>query len=390
MTNLALKQAYFICLLFFFCTACKEAKKETDNHSSVPSTQKNMPIKPQGSEVFAKVNEAVGNISFTAQGDLVYSHHPFFEPKIRVVHMDSETKEIKPFPNLAWNTPRDTDEHFLSNVLGIRNDENGIVWMIDMAQRNDIRPKIVGWNTKTNALEKIYYLDKSTIKESQPNDMVVDTKHQAFIIADEGIGNGGDGNKGAFIIVDMKTGKTRRLLENHRTTRPENNPTVIDGKTLAVNGSPLLVGNDGITADKDFEWIYYGPLNGTKIYRVRTLDLLNENLSAQQLDKRIETYAEKPNNGGMSIDKEGNIYMTAVESKSIAVVLAKDRSLVTITKDKNMVWPDGVSFNAVDQYMYVSAAQVNRGAIFCDGKSEATSPFYIFRFKPIVGGVPFR
>jgi len=353
------------------------------------NNSKNMDVQ-KSVEVFAKVDEAVGNISFTAKGDLVYSHHPFFGPITRVVHMDAGTKVITPFPNKEWNTPRESDENYLSNVLGIRNDKNGIVWMIDMAQRNDIRPKIVGWNTNTNELEKIYYIDASCINASQPNDMVVDTKNGAFIIADEGIGNGGDGSKGAFIVVDMKTGNTRRLLEGHRTTKPENNPTIIDGKTLSVNGQPLLVGNDGITADKSFEWIYYGPLNGTKIYRIKTIDLLNESLTEAELDKRIETYSDKPNNGGMSIDMDGNIYMTAVESKFITVVLAKDRSVHNMTEDENMIWPDGVSYNKVDEYMYVSAAQVNRGAVFNNGENKTTKPFYIFRFKPITDGVPFR
>lgn len=372
-------------LIFVSCVNNDQSK-----HKTMKANQGNNNLSQQPIEVFAKVNEAVGNISFTAKGDLVYSHHPFFGPKTRVIHMDAKTKEIKPFPNQEWNTPRDSDENYLSNVLGIRNDKNGIVWMIDMAQRNDIRPKIVGWNTNTDQLEKIYYIDQSCIKSSQPNDMVVDTKNGAFIIADEGIGNGGDGSQAAFITVDMKTGKTRRLLEGHRTTKPENNPTIIEGKTLAVDGNALLVGNDGITADKNFEWIYYGPLNGTKIYRIKTVDLLNESLTELELDKRIETYSEKPNNGGMSIDMDGNIYMTAVESKSIAVVLAKDQSVHTIAEDENMIWPDGVSYNQVDEYMYVSAAQVNQGGVFNDGVNKATKPFYIFRFKPIVSGVSYR
>ena len=343
------------------------------------------------SEVFATTEQAVGSITFTNSGDLVYSHHPFFAPENRVMIMDAKTKESKPFPNKAWNTPRDTDDNFLSNVLGIRNDKNGIVWMLDMAQRDNVTPKIVGWNTKTNQLEGIYYLPKSSVpKESQPNDMVVDTKHGFFIIADEGIGNGGDGSKGAFIIVDMKTGKTRRLLEGTRTTLPENTPTIINGKHLAVNDKDLLVGNDGITADANFEYVYYGPLNGTKIYRIKTLDLVNEVLTEIELDTKIETYSEKPNNGGMSIDTDGNIYLTALETTSVAVVLAKDRSVKTMTQDSNMIWPDGVSYNHIDGYMYVSAAQVNKGAVFNDGNDQSTKPFYIFRFKPLVKGVSFR
>ncbi|WCO00877.1 major royal jelly family protein [Psychroserpens ponticola] len=342
-------------------------------------------------ETFATTDQAVGNITFSNTGDLVYSHHPFFAPNNRVMIMNAKTKESKPFPNKAWNTPRDTDDNYLSNVLGIRNDENGIIWMIDMAQRNNVTPKIVGWNTKTDQLERIYYLPKSSVpKIAQPNDMVVDTKHGYFIIADEGIGNGGDGSKAAFIIVDMKTGKTRRILEGTRTTKPENAPTVIKGKHLAVNGKNLLVGNDGITADKDFEYIYYGPLNGTKIYRIKTLDLVNEAFTDEDLDSKIETYSDKPNNGGMSIDVDGNIYLTALETNSVAVVLATDRSVKTMTADKNMAWPDGVSYNHVDGYMYVSAAQVNKGAVFNNGKDQSTKPFYIFRFKPLVEGVSFR
>ena len=342
-------------------------------------------------EIFAMVDQAVGNITFTNNGDLVYSHHPFFSPEIRVVKYDKKTNTTSPFPNLEWNTPRATDDNYLSNVLGIRNDENGNIWMLDMAQRDNVTPKIVGWNTKNNQLERIYYLPKSSVpKHAQPNDMVVDTKNGYFIIADEGIGNGGDGTNAAFIIVDMKTGKTRRILEGTRTTLPENTPTVINGKHLAVNAKDLLVGNDGITADANFKYIYYGPLNGTKIYRIKTLDLVNEDFTETELDGKIETYSEKPNNGGMSIDKEGNLYLTALETKSVAVVLAKDRSVKTMVKDPNIVWPDGVSYNHVDGYMYVSAAQVNKGAVFNDGKDLSTKPFFIFRFKPIATGVSFR
>lgn len=379
-----MKKISFIITLILF-TACKNNKQE-DNVKDTKIVNK----KVVNLETFATTPESVGNISFTAAGDLVYSHHPLFEPKNRVMIMDAKTKESKPFPNKEWNTPRETDEDFLSNVLGIRNDKNGIVWMLDMAQRNAIKPKIVGWNTNTNTLEKIYYLDKSIVAYSQPNDMVVDTKHGVFIIADEGIGNGGNGDAGAFIIVDMKTGEDRRILEGHRTTKPENTPTIIDGKKLNIDGNITLVGNDGITSDKDFEWIYYGPLNGTKVYRIKTEDLLNYNLSDEELDSKIETYSSKPNNGGMSIDKEENIYMTAVESKSIVVVLSENQSTYTIAKNPNMVWPDGVSYNHIDGYMYVSAAQVNNGSIFNNGENMVTKPFYIFRFKPIVEGAPYR
>lgn len=356
---------------------------------SFSSFAQSVPEKPV--EVYATVDQAAGNIAFTAQGDLVYSHHPFFKPQYRVVSYNSNTKSVSPFPNLSWNTPRTSDDHYLSNVLGIRDDSNGVVWMLDMGQRDPVTPKIVGWNTLTNQLERIYYLPVTALKDtSQPNDMVVDLIHHVFIIADEGIGNGGNGSTAALIITDMKTGLSRRILEGTRTTLPENTPTVINGKALAVKGKNLLVGADGITADSKFEWLYYAPLNGTKLYRVRISDLINESLPASQLDKLIETFSSKPNNGGLSIDTAGNLYLTALESNSVAVILAKDRSVHQLVSDKNMLWPDGVSYNKKDGYMYVSAAQVHLGAVFNDGVDKSTQPFYIFRFKPLAKGVPNR
>jgi len=342
-------------------------------------------------EIFAAVGQAPGNIAFTRQGELVYSHHPFFSPSSRVVRYQAQTHTTVPFPNEEWNTPRDTDDHYLSNVLGIRNDKNGIVWMLDMGQRNPVTPKIVGWNTVRNKLERIYYLPQtSVVATSQPNDMVVDTRHGAFIIADEGIGNGGDGSGAALIVVDMKTGKTRRLLQGTKTVLPEDVPTIINGKPLSVNGKNLLVGCDGITADENFEWLYYAPLNGTKLYRIKIKDLLDESQAENGWAEKIETYSEKPNNGGLSIDKKGNIYLTAMESNSIAVILAKDRTVHHIFKDRKLLWPDGVSYNVKDGYMYVSAAQVHLGAAFNQGKNRAEAPYYIFRFKPLAEGVPYR
>lgn len=75
---------------------------------------------------------------------------------------------------------------------------------------------------------------------------------------------------------------------------------------------------------------------------------------------------------------------------SILIILAKDKSVHNVVTDEKLLWADGVSYNVSDGYMYVSAAQVHLGAAFNNGKNLAKTPFYIFRFKPISKGVPFR
>lgn len=347
--------------------------------------------KPVTLEHWANTSEAVGNIAFAADGQPVFSNHPFFHPNIKVMKYDTVSKSATPFPNKDWNTARTTDQNYFGSVLGVRNDSKGIVWVLDMGIWNKVEAKIVGWNTKTNSLERIYPLPAPvTLSISQHNDMVIDEKHNVFIIADEGIANGGDGSKAALVIVDRKTGEARRVLQGHRTTVPENTPTTIEEQVLSVNGKPLLVGADGITADENDEWLYYGPLNGSKVYRVHISDLINKALTPGELNDKIEEYSSKPNNGGFSIDKDGNLYFTEVETHSVGVVLAKDRTVHHYVSDRALIWPDGVSYNEADGYMYVSAAQLPLGAAFNNGKDYTTKPFSIFRFRPIAPGVPTR
>lgn len=340
-------------------------------------------------EIYAKVSSAVGNIAFNSNGDLVYSHHPLFNPAVRVMHYNSITQTSEPFPNKAWNTRRKTDDLYLDDVLGIHNDSKGVVWMLDMGLKSNITPKLVGWNTKKNTLEHLYYIPQpASILTSQLNDFVLDESRKIVVIADEGIANNGDGSKAALVILNLNTGQCRRVLEGHRTTVPENIPIVVRGKQFSIPGSdkPVKVGADGITLDKNNEWLYYAPLNGKTVYRIKMVDLLNETYSDDDLDRRIETYAAKENNGGLSIDTKNNLYLTYVGSQAIGVIPSADKKSYHYAVEDRMVWPDGVSYNK-DGYMYVSAAQLPLGEVFNDGVDKTTKPFYIFRFKPVAKGI---
>jgi hypothetical protein len=108
-------------------------------------------------EIFARLPQSVGNVAFTPDNQVIFSHHPFYSPDVRVAKLTSATT-FEPFPNAEWNTPLKGSDQYLDNVLGLRSDENGVVWMIDMGFRTHITPKLVGWNTHANRLERIYYM----------------------------------------------------------------------------------------------------------------------------------------------------------------------------------------------------------------------------------------
>lgn len=359
--------------------------------AAAPVTWAQKAPEPVKAEIFAELPQAVGNITFTPDKRVIFSHHPFFSPEIRVAELNPDRKSFKPFPDANWNTPRPGTDRYLDSVLGLRGDENGVIWLMDMGQRTPLTPKLVGWDSKRNRLHRIYYIPApASLPESQHNDFVVDLKNRKFYIADEGIGPGGDGSKAALVVVDMDTGAARRVLQGHATTRPEDRPITVDGKDLTVPGKDgrpavIKVGADGIAADKDFRWLYYAPLSGTSVYRLRIADLIDERLGDAELGAKVERYAAKPNNGGFSLDARGNLYLTEVEAKAVGVIPAEGRQYRRFATHEGLSWPDGVSYSP-DGFMYVSAAQLPLAALFNDGKALNKAPYYIFRFKPLAPG----
>src|SRR5258708_22599559 len=189
---------------------------------------------PVRAEIVARLPQSVGNMAITPDNQIIFSHLPFFSPDVRVAKLTSPTR-FQPFPNPDWNTPRKGTDHYLDNVLGLRSDENGIVWIIDMGFRTKITPKLVGWNTRTDKLERIYYMPEPITRGgSQPQDIVIDQKDRKFCIADEDIGPGGDGSHAAIIIIDIDTARTRPVLDGANSPVPQNIPLTVNAKHLPV------------------------------------------------------------------------------------------------------------------------------------------------------------
>lgn len=341
-------------------------------------------------EIVTRQPEAVGNLTFTPEGRAIFSHHPMFGPNIRVAEMTSATT-FRPFPNEEWNQPRPGTDYYLDSVLGLRGDEHGVVWMLDIGSRTHITPKIVAWNTRTDQLERIFYLrPPATVPTSEPNDLVLDSLHGMIYIADEGAGPGGDGSRAALIVVDMRTGETRRLLEGHASTRAEDIRIHVDGRDLVRQEMDGMkrehrVGVDGIALDLVCEWLYYGPLSGRAVYRLRVADLLDHSLTDEQLGARVERYADKPISGGMSLDAEGNLYLTEVEARAVGVIPPVGRVYQRIASHPEMHWPDGISY-APDGFLHVTADQLPLGPPLHDGVGGAKPPFLTFRFRPLAPG----
>lgn len=111
-------------------------------------------------------------------------------------------------------------------------------------------------------------------------------------------------------------------------------------------------------------------------------------LSPAQLGARVEAYADKPFNGGLSIDANDNLYLTEVGERAIGVIAPDTRTYRRLVSDPGMAWPDGVTYNR-DGYMYSGAAQLAlAGALQADGVAKNKAPYLVYRFKPLAAGTP--
>jgi sugar lactone lactonase YvrE len=133
------------------------------------------------------------------------------------------------------------------------------------------------------------------------------------------------------------------------------------------------------------EWLYYGALNGSSLYRIRLKDLLNQNLPPSRLASLVERYSDKPLSDGLSVDTAGGVYITDVEHSAIFRVDPVE-GLSTLIQSQEIRWPDALSFGP-DNFLYVADSALQEVILKSTEHISAQGPYRIFRFQPGFEGV---
>ena len=148
----------------------------------------------------------------------------------------------------------------------------------------------------------------------------------------------------------------------------------------------LRPGLDSIALDEHGEWLYYGAMCNENLFRIKTQDLLNHDLTADQLGQRVELYAAKPQTDGLSMDRDGNVYLTDPEHRGVAV-LGTDRKLSTLIKDPRIRWADGLSFGP-EGWLYIADSAIQDHLFKSKAYIRAHAPYFLWRVRPGPEGTP--
>lgn len=333
-------------------------------------------------EVVALLQQGPGNIAVSGDGRIFVSQHQFYAPLYRVVEVlgDGSTR---PFPNAAWASAPAADGRGMQAVLGIRADPAGRVWMLD---NGSVPPRLIGWDLRQGDDQWpsiVAILPPASTPSSFLNDFALDPATSTAYIADFGSAPA----DGAIVVVDLASGTARRVLAGHRLTGAEDVPMVIDGRPVRVKGadgrlSEPRIAINPITIDALGEWVYFGAMHGTSLYRVRAADLRDASLGDAALALRVQRFGRKPVSDGISMDDAGNVYITDVTRSGIGVTAPDGQYRLLFSDPLRLAWPDAIAAGP-DGQMYVAVNKLHRSATLNAGDDQSEPPYYIVRFPAL-------
>lgn len=336
-----------------------------------------LPVKAQGLEEvrsFGKL-QPVG-VAMSKKGRLFVSFPKWTDNYAHAVVEVLPNGKLIPFPNPEWNrwdTARPQD-HFLS-VQALFIDRSDAVWALDLANPTGMKPIRAGIKlvklTLDGTVERVYRFDD--LPGAGLNDVQVDAGRQVAYLSDPG--------RSAVVVLDLKTGKSRTLLQGDVSTKADPNTVLsIDGKDVRDQaGRPFSSNVNGIALTHDGQYFYFRPITKKRLYRIQTKFLYDPAYTAAQVSAAVEDLGEAGFSHGMIADAAGNVYMGDSQEQVIRRRTPAGK-LETLVQDKRIHWPDSYAIGP-DGYLYVTMAQLDRAPRYHDGTDRVVYPYWLYRIK---------
>jgi sugar lactone lactonase YvrE len=248
-------------------------------------------------------------------------------------------------------------------------------------------PKLVEIDLKTNQVARTIAFDPEVAPQgSYLNDVRFSPDGKTAYITDSGA-------SGALVVVDLASGKARRLLDGDPTTQPDKSVTVTyEGRPLRrPDGRGVEFAADGIALSTDGKTLYWQAIKGKTLYAIPTDALTGWMTSAvvpatladRSLASRIETVGENGPADGLIISRhDGRMYVTSPQDDSIKArdLSAKGAALTTVVQDSRLRWPDTFG-EGPDGTLYVTTSRIQDSA-FYKPDAPAALPTQLWSFKP--------
>ncbi|CAF0976422.1 unnamed protein product [Adineta ricciae] len=240
-------------------------------------------------------------------------------------------------------------------------------------------PKLVEIDLITNQTKRTILFDEDVAPQgSYLNDVRFSPDGTYAYITDSGA-------TGAIVVVDLKTGKARRVLHGHPSTQRDKTVSVkYNGQPLRqIDGRGVEFSADGIALSIDGSTLYWQAIQGKTLYSIPTSHLHSSN-SSKQLSSHVAIVGQNGPADGLWISrKQPNLlYVSSVQDDSIRVRDLQSNTYEVLLTDKRLSWPD--TFSEDEQgYIYVTASHIPASAMFNKQASKQLRTD-LWKFKPSI------
>ena len=370
-------------------TLCGEVRSET---------QLARPDVLGDAEVIATIKGAMPTGITVADSGRIFINYPRWGDNVIYTVAEVIDGIPVPYPNLAINNyqaGKEPSKHLVAAQSVVVDPSGQKLWVLDTGsvESNPVGfggPKLVAINLSTNqVVQTILFAQDVATPTTYLNDVRFDLSR-----GESGIAFITDSSaEGGLIVVDLASGKSRRRLTGHASVMSD--PTfvpLVEGQALKLRqvdeeSKPFRVGSDGIAISPDGETLYYRSLTSRHLYSIPVDDLIDQSMRDQDLALKIRDYGQISGaSDGLESDSKGRIYLTDYEHNAIHR-LYPGEDLETLMVDPRALWPDTLSL-ANDGYLYFTANQLHRRAIFHQGIDKRVEPYGLLRIK--VNAKPIR
>jgi sugar lactone lactonase YvrE len=329
-------------------------------------------------EVAVTFPEPIGNVAVSPDGRVFFTVHPEARPTgAKLLEWVDGT--AVPYPDAG------SQAALFDTPLGVVVDQHGRLWTIDHGGHGLRSVRLLAFDLASGRVVHDHVFSRSIAPlGSFLQDLQVDPSGDTVYIADVSFWR----QRPALVVYDVATERARRMLERHPSVEPQDIIIQTPIKRMVFFGgiAALKPGVDGIAIDPTGEWLYYGAMTSDGLYRIPARDLRGNALTPRVLGQRVELFSVKPLSDGLSTDLEGNVYITDVEHGAVMRV-GPDRPLETVIRSPRIRWADALSFGP-DGWLYLADSAIPDMMLRSRAHIRAAGPYFIFRFRPGVEGVP--
>jgi sugar lactone lactonase YvrE len=194
------------------------------------------------------------------------------------------------------------------------------------------------------------------------------------------------GQRGALVVVELASGKAKRVLDGHPSTQPQPGVEVRpEGETLRYpDGRKVLFAADSMALSSDGGTLYYKALTGNTLYRIPTAALETSGFAGQDVSASVQTYGQTGPSDGFWIPAGSQaLYITSIDNDAVTVrdlTQGPSGAPSVVVQDPRLRWPDTFS-QGPDGSIYVTSSHIQDSAFF-NRTAPLALPTQLWRLRP--------